>query len=528
MMPIIWVSILLLLSLIFTTKRRKFLWYSFILLILFSNPFISNYCLSKWEKKAVLIKKTKNYDIGIVLAGMVKLKTKPYDRVFFGEAADRLLHAIHLYKEGKIKKILISGGDNAIIGEKRSEAIELAKVFELCGVPKRDLIIEGESRNTNENAIETCKIIQEKYKTASCLLITSSFHMRRSEGCFKSQGLIFDSFPVDFRTGSLKLTPNQLIIPSAGAFKNWHLLIHEVLGYTVYLATGKSTWSLPEELEKIGSAPHQIKTTQTTILTDSVFTTGIEGPAMDSFGNLFVVNYEKEGTIGQVNTKTGIVSLLVELPNGSIGNGIRFNKKDEFFIADYVNHNILKIEPNTKNISIYAHNDSLNQPNDVAIMSNGILFASDPNWSNSTGNLWRIDTSGTFILLEENMGTTNGVEVNSDNNLLYVNESIQRKVWVYDLNEKGEISNKRLFFEFEDGGMDGMRCDEKGNLYIARYDKGEIAIISPQGLLIQLVKLHGQKPTNITFSKKGKKCFVTLQDKKWIETFDACYEGRKE
>ena len=125
------------------------------------------------------------------------------------------------------------------------------------------------------------------------------------------------------------------------------------------------------------------------------------------------------------------------------------------------------------------------------------------------------------------MGTTNGVEVSYDNKTLYVNESVQRNVWAYDLNAQGQISNKRLFHKFEDGGMDGMRCDEKGNLYIARYEKGEIAILSPQGKLIQLVKLKGQKPTNITFGgKEGKTCFVTLQDKKWIETFEADFKGK--
>lgn len=265
-----------------------------------------------------------------------------------------------------------------------------------------------------------------------------------------------------------------------------------------------------------------------TILTDAVFSTGIEGPAMDDNGNLYVVNFQKNGTIGKVNITTGEVELFVELPTGSIGNGIRFHADGDLLVADYTGHNILKINPMTKNITTYAHSDALNQPNDIAIMSNGILLASDPNWSKSTGNIWRVDTDGTFVLLNDSMGTTNGIEVNPDNNLLYVNESVQRKVWVFDLNEKGEISNKQLFYEFEDEGMDGMRCDERGNLYITRFGKGEIAVLSPEGKLVQTVKLHGEKPTNVTFSESETTCFVTLQDKKWIETFEATFKGRKE
>src|SRR6478672_190256 len=56
------------------------------------------------------------------------------------------------------------------------------------------------------------------------------------------------------------------------------------------------------------------------------FTSGAEGPAVDNDGNLFAVNYSKEGTIGKI-TPSGDNSIFVELPNGSVGNGIRFNSK---------------------------------------------------------------------------------------------------------------------------------------------------------------------------------------------------------
>ena len=73
------------------------------------------------------------------------------------------------------------------------------------------------------------------------------------------------------------------------------------------------------------------------------FTEGIEGPATDREGNVYAVNFAKQGTIGKV-TPDGDASLFVELSNGSIANGIRFNTEDEMFVADYTNHNILKID----------------------------------------------------------------------------------------------------------------------------------------------------------------------------------------
>lgn len=257
------------------------------------------------------------------------------------------------------------------------------------------------------------------------------------------------------------------------------------------------------------------------------FTSGVEGPAVDKAGILYAVNFARQGTIGQV-TPTGQATVFVELPEGSIGNGIRFSQRGDMFIADYAKHNILKVDMKTKQVSVFAHEGRMNQPNDIAIDNKDRLYASDPNWKDNTGNLWRIDLDGKMTLLEANMGTTNGVEVSPDNKTLYVNESAQRKVWAYDLSASGEISRKRLLIEFPDFGMDGMRCDVKGNLYIVRYGKGTVAKLSPAGKLVQEIKLIGQKPTNIAFGgKDGRTAYITLQDQGNIETFRVDAPGRE-
>ena len=256
------------------------------------------------------------------------------------------------------------------------------------------------------------------------------------------------------------------------------------------------------------------------------FTRGIEGPAVSSSGTVYVVNFAKQGTIGQV-TPQGNASLFVVLPTGSIGNGIRFDSKANMLIADYTNHNILKVNMLTKKISVFAHNPTMSQPNDIAIDNKDRLYASDPNWKENTGRIWRIDTNGKTTKLDS-MGTANGIEVSPDNKFLYVNESIQRKVWVYNLSEKGEVSNKRLFHEFPDFGMDGMRCDIDGNLYITRHGKGTIAKLSPSGKLLTEIRLIGKLPSNIAFGgKDGRTAYVTLQDNGNIESFRVDKPGRE-
>jgi sugar lactone lactonase YvrE len=257
------------------------------------------------------------------------------------------------------------------------------------------------------------------------------------------------------------------------------------------------------------------------------FTSGAEGPAVDKDGNLYAVNYLKEGTIGKI-TQTGDSSIFIELPKGSIGNGIRFNSKGEMLIADYTNHNILKVDMATKQLTVFAHDSTMNQPNDIAIDSKDRLYASDPNWKAGTGRIWRVDIDGKMNVLEDNMGTTNGIEVSPDDKTLYVNESVQRKVWAYDLLNSGAISNKRLLIEFPDFGMDGMRCDVDGNLYITRYGKGVVAKVSPQGALLKEIKLLGKNPSNIAFGgPDGRTAYVTLQDRGNIETFRVEAPGRE-
>ena len=256
------------------------------------------------------------------------------------------------------------------------------------------------------------------------------------------------------------------------------------------------------------------------------FPSGIEGPAVDRDGILYAVNFAKTGTIGKVSPD-GEASLFVELPEGSVGNGIRFNRRGEMLIADYTGHNVLKVDMDTKEISVYAHNTQMNQPNDIAIMDNDIVLASDPDWKNSKGQIWRIDTAGIFTLLEGDMGTTNGIEVSPDNKTLYVNESVQRNVWAYDLSPEGEISNKRLLIQFEDYGMDGMRTDVAGNLYITRHGKGTVVKLSPEGEVLEEIEVMGKTPSNIAFGgEDGRTAYITLQDNGNIEYFQVPDAGR--
>jgi sugar lactone lactonase YvrE len=249
------------------------------------------------------------------------------------------------------------------------------------------------------------------------------------------------------------------------------------------------------------------------------FTAGIEGPCCDKDGTLYLVAMKKADDIAKV-TPGGKAEVWVTLPKGGTGNGIVFNKAGTMFVAEYTGHNVLKIDMKTKKIEVFAHEPKMNQPNDLAIAPDGTLYASDPNWGNSTGQLWKIDTAGKVTKLAGDLGTTNGVEVSPDGKTLYVNESVQRNVWAFPIKADGTLGEKKLLKKFDDHGFDGMRCDADGNLYITRYGKGTVVKLSPKGEVLKEIDVLGKQPSNICFGgPDGRTAYVTEVEHKRVVTF---------
>ena len=242
------------------------------------------------------------------------------------------------------------------------------------------------------------------------------------------------------------------------------------------------------------------------------FTAGIEGPACDADGNIYAVNFSKQGTIGRVSPD-GKGQVYLELPNNSVGNGIRFDRQGTMYIADYVNHNVLAVDRATKKITVLAHEPQMNQPNDLAIAGDGTLYASDPAWERNAGQIWRIDRDGKAKKLAGDLGTTNGIELSPDGKTLYVNESVQRNVWAFTITDARELTGKRLLKQFPDHGFDGMRIDVDGNLYITRHGKGTVVKLSPQGEVLKEIDVLGGKPSNLCFGgPDGRTVYVTEVD----------------
>ena len=239
--PVFWVLVCLLAALFVKRPllKKRFSIAGILLLVFFSNPWITNRFLLCWEIPSINASViTKPYDVGIVLGGCMRFYDNTTKRVVYGSSVDRLLQAIDLYQIGKIKKILLSGGSGYLQYPEWQEAIYLADVLKKCSIPDSAIIIEKVSRNTRENAVETAAILKNGNYGNRFLLITSGTHMIRSIACFKKVGIPVDPYPVDGRSGADVYTLDKIIKPDSDNISSWDVMIHEWLGIITYKMAG--------------------------------------------------------------------------------------------------------------------------------------------------------------------------------------------------------------------------------------------------------------------------------------------------
>ncbi len=263
------------------------------------------------------------------------------------------------------------------------------------------------------------------------------------------------------------------------------------------------------------------------------YTFGIEGPAADLDGNLFVVNLGRPGTIGRLPAGGVASDIFTALPEGSVGNAIRFDCSGTMFVADYKKHNIFAVPKGGVEPQLWFHADRMNQPNDITIARDGTIYASDPNWKGRTGQIWRIakgadgSVQGQVMSAERAMGTTNGIDLSPDGKTLYVGESNSGQIWSYAV--RGDaLTDARLVKTFEPNTIDGLRTDMRDRLFVARILRGSIAILKPNGTVEREIALRGKEPTNLAFGgSDGKTVFITQRQGGFVESFRTDQEGRE-
>lgn len=234
----VWIFIFLIIGLL--TKKRKLKKYSLItsltLFILFSNQFLLNSFAKWWDVKETSLLPHTTYSCAIVLGGFTAEDAERNG--YFSVGADRFIQAIKLKAQGKVDRILISGGNGNLLPTDFRESDWVASQLRMLNIPDSSIMAENQSRNSYENALFTKKLLDNANLKPPYLLVTSAYHMRRAFTTYMENGIEVIPFPCNYIAGRGK-TGFSDFIPSAWTLATWQVYIKEVVGYAVYAMKNK-------------------------------------------------------------------------------------------------------------------------------------------------------------------------------------------------------------------------------------------------------------------------------------------------
>lgn len=244
-----------------------------------------------------------------------------------------------------------------------------------------------------------------------------------------------------------------------------------------------------------------------------------EGPAWDGSGNLYVSSCYG-GYITKISGEES--SIFVDsskTSNLKQTNGLTVYKDGNIYACDYGIGAIIKINPDGEPaifVDGYKGN-RFNRPNDLAFDNNGNLYFTDPKSYGKDkldGRVFKISLETKKVtLLADSLAFPNGIAFSLDGLKLFICESAKNRILVFDVDEKGLISNKKVFAELPGGDPDGLALDSQGNLYTAHFGGGAIYIFSPDGNIQNKILTPGSDPSNVEFGSEDMKTLFITEDK---------------
>lgn len=239
--PFYWIVFLFLLSIFIKSNRFKFglRLSSIILFFIFGNRAILNGVYTWNETQPLSQESIKDpYPYAVVLGGgFAQFNPRFPDRIMFRDHINRLTESMELFQSGKIKKLIISGGQGSLSSNQQIEAQYVRSFLLENNWPDSSILIEPTSRNTFENARNVKSILDSLKVNAPILLITSAMHMPRAQACFKKQGIAFTAYPADYRQRD-QLGWSNYFIPELSCFDEWQAVIKEWIGIVAYRIKG--------------------------------------------------------------------------------------------------------------------------------------------------------------------------------------------------------------------------------------------------------------------------------------------------
>jgi gluconolactonase len=184
------------------------------------------------------------------------------------------------------------------------------------------------------------------------------------------------------------------------------------------------------------------------------------------------------------------------------GNGLTYDADLNLLVCEHVTSSLVRERRGGGRETIASHfrGKELNSPNDVCVRSDGSIYFSDPWYGRMPvfgeererelgfQGVYRIppgDGELELVVAEDEFEMPNGVCFSPDESLVYINDTPRAHIKVFDAQPDGSLANGRMFFEgigsgvIEEGIPDGMKCDERGNIWVT--GPGGIWVISSGG-----------------------------------------------
>ena len=231
--PFNWLVILLIAGFLFRRKNYKRACFiaALCIFLVFGNQWLLNVYIRNWQPQPVKLAASKTYSCGIVAGGFASPDT--HAQGFFNSAADRFIQILKLYKTGKIKNIMVSGGNGKPDEHAFREGAWVKTQLEQMGVPDSVIFVEDKSDNTAENATNSKRILDSLQLQAPYLLVTSAYHMPRASLIFQKAGLNVVPFPCNYTEGMGGTSPGDFI-PRPSVLMGWDGYLKETIGYWWY------------------------------------------------------------------------------------------------------------------------------------------------------------------------------------------------------------------------------------------------------------------------------------------------------
>jgi gluconolactonase len=243
-----------------------------------------------------------------------------------------------------------------------------------------------------------------------------------------------------------------------------------------------------------------------------------EGPAVDRPGNVFFTD-QPNNKIIKWSFSTGELSTFTE--DAGRSNGMYFNKEGDLITCADMDNQVwsFDMDGNRKVLVENFKGKRLNGPNDLWISPKGGMYITDPlykrdYWERDPEmqqdgqHVYYISADGLqFFRVDENLVSPNGIVGTPDGKKLYVSDIGDKKTYVYDIEEDGYLTNRKLFVEM---GSDGMTIDHRGNVYFT--GKG-VTVFDSKGNQIAHIPVDARWTANVCFGGGDRKTlFITASD----------------